>query len=148
QLVAPDIQLHGVAQGGHLAHLDLHSLGDPHVHDPALHRPLPVELGHHTALAHFDVLQGLHTSPPPIMIRLAMPLSSATRLFFTCPIRLPAIALTTVTSVSTTKPISARCWRTSSFPVILRMVTGSPGVAIVSGIIRTLLSVFTLVRYS
>lgn len=45
-------------------------------------------------------------------------LSSARRLSLTCTIRLPAISLTTVTSLPTTKPSSARCRRTSSLPVI------------------------------
>ena len=52
-----------------------------------------------------------------------MVLSSAIRLSFTCTIRFPPISLTTVTSLSTTKPSSARCWRTSSLPEILRTVT-------------------------
>ena len=69
--------------------------------------------------------------------------SRATRLSFTCKIRLPAISLTTVTVPSTTKPSSARCWRTSSLPVILRMVTVSPGLAIVIGtdVLKTVIAV-------
>ena len=39
----------------------------------------------------------------------------------------------------TTKPSSARCCRTSSFPVILRITTVSPAFAIVKGIIFSLL---------
>ena len=70
------------------------------------------------------------------MIRFAMVLSNATRLSFTCRIRLPASWLTTVTSLFTTNPSSARCYRTSSLPVILRIVTVSPGRAIVRGIIK------------
>ena len=70
-----------------------------------------------------------------IMILFAMVLSSAMRLSFTCTIRFPPISLTTVTSLSTTNPSSARCWRTSSLPEILRMVAVSPAFAIVSGII-------------
>ena len=79
------------------------------------------------------------------MIRLAMALSSAMRLSFTWRIRLPPSSLTTVTSPSTTKPSSARCWRTSSLPVIFRMVTVSPCFAIVRGIIRVS-SLFYAVR--
>ena len=71
----------------------------------------------------------------PIIMRFAMVLSSAMRLSLTWMIRLPAISLTTVTSLSTTNPSSARCSRTSSLPVIFLMVTVSPAFAIVRGII-------------
>ena len=66
--------------------------------------------------------------------------SKAIRLSFTCRIRFPPILLTTVIVESTTKPSSARCWRTSSLPVIFRMVTVSPIAAIVKGINAVLLS--------
>jgi hypothetical protein len=70
------------------------------------------------------------------MIRVAMERSRATRLSFTCTIKFPASSVTTVTTPSTTKPSSARCWRTSSFPVIFRIVTVSPGLIIPMGNIR------------
>ena len=44
----------------------------------------------------------------------------------------------TVTSLPTTNPSSARCSRTSSLPLILRMVTVSPAFVIVKGIIAVL----------
>ena len=41
QLIAADIDLHRIAQGGCLADKDLHAFGDAHIHDAALYRALP-----------------------------------------------------------------------------------------------------------
>ena len=84
QLIAPHIQLHRVPQRGDLSDVDLHSLGDPHIHNAALHGSLAVELSHDDGVSHLGVFQRFHPfSPPQIIIRLAMVLSTATRLSFT-----------------------------------------------------------------
>ena len=51
QLIAPYRDLHRIAQGGHLADVDGDTLGNAHIHNPALDRALTVELdnGHRIA---------------------------------------------------------------------------------------------------
>ena len=126
------------SQARHLPDVDLHPLSDSHVHNAALHRSLAMELGYSDALSNLGIFQSLHaiSSSIQIMIRFAIVRSRATRLSFTCKIRLPPSSETTVTSLSTTNPSSARCWRIWSLPVIFRIVTVSPTLAIDNGIMQ------------
>ena len=60
ELIVSHVDLHGVAQRGQLAHIDLYALGDAHVHDAALDRALAVELQDLDGLADFRVSECFH----------------------------------------------------------------------------------------
>ena len=60
QLVAPQVELHRVAEGGHLAHHDLGTGGQAHVNQAALHRPPVIAYLENDALfPGLDFLQSL-----------------------------------------------------------------------------------------
>ena len=61
QLVSPHGDLDGIPEGGDLAHIDLASLGDAHVHDVPLESALAVELHHRDGGSDLGVLQRLHS---------------------------------------------------------------------------------------
>ncbi len=65
QLIAPDRDLHRVAQGGHLSDINRCPLGDAHVHDAAAQGALAVELDHSDGLPHLCLLQCAHLDSPP-----------------------------------------------------------------------------------
>ena len=64
QLIAPDVDLHRIAQRGYLPDKNFHILGNSHVHDPTAHCPFSVELPHHQGLPDFSVLQCAHIPTP------------------------------------------------------------------------------------
>ena len=66
QLVAADGDLHGIAQGGNLADVDLNALGDAHVHDPPLDGALPMELDDFHGLSDADIAQCFHVCFLPL----------------------------------------------------------------------------------
>ena len=60
QLVAPQLQLHGVPEGGHFDELDLCPRGEAHVDEPPFHcSPVVAHLPDHTALADGELVQGV-----------------------------------------------------------------------------------------
>ncbi len=62
ELIAPQIDLDGVAQRGHFADLHFHALGNAHVHDPALYRALAMKLYYLDGIADVCLPKCFHSS--------------------------------------------------------------------------------------
>ena len=55
QLVASNSHLNRIAEGSYFPYVDLHILRDSHIHDPALHRTLAMNLHYLDRLAAFRI---------------------------------------------------------------------------------------------